>query len=366
MSKLKDIVGNKAKNFAVETNIEKGQIFVMGADDFQHGGANKIANRPCKEDFCWKSPGNGCIQLEMWGAGGSGGEMCCCGSGTPGNPGTYLKANLPVDSSTYLIGTAGISCMSDSLCFKGCSEATCVFFCSPNGRFYRGIGNEYCVCFCAEGGHGGIGICKTGGSDYACFACQSFSGFSTSYVCNPGLCTTMSINCATSGEGCGIVCMVGPLLTPRIAYGGEINCNSGDANDPYGPNWSCIHFRRCEGRPCCQSQTVAIPPGIFSTKGSSVTSLTGHIDAWNARYSGNFMSGLKIGLGSLGRHAGGHGWDRFCYSGGHYCGCYETSSLCSFFLPPGVPGPGVTPCADVRDHGFAGGNGAVRITYFGT
>jgi hypothetical protein len=29
----------------------------------------------------------------MWGAAGSGAEMCCCGGGIPGNPGGYARKN---------------------------------------------------------------------------------------------------------------------------------------------------------------------------------------------------------------------------------------------------------------------------------
>ena len=63
-----------------EQNLERGEIY-------SYYPGNHYTNFRCH--VCWKPPAAGCARIEIWGAGGSGAEMCCCGGGTPGNPGAY-------------------------------------------------------------------------------------------------------------------------------------------------------------------------------------------------------------------------------------------------------------------------------------
>lgn len=372
MATLKDIVGNKAKDFVTqEPNIESGKIYHYTNKRHQHGGANRCSNGGCNNghDFCWISPGVGQIQLEIWGAGGSAGEQCCCSAGLPGNPGAYIRTIVPVDASTYMVGSIGLGCCHDVLCFKGCSEATCVYMCSPNGLFRKGIGNPCCVCFCAEGGVGGLAICHTGSSgQYRCYACWVDPDwmFPSRSGENPQFCVSGVLNCQhIETHYCGIVCNVGAMVTPRYAYGGDFNWNSGDINNPYGVSWSCLVIKRCDSPSCNIENTVAIPPGIVSTDGAAIHFV---LDCWSSanQSTGSASPKLLGGLSALGRSGGfGHPLNAFCYSNNRFCHCYEQSQ-CGHFLPQGVPAGGINTAPDVRDHGLRGGAGAVRIKYIGS
>ena len=63
-----------------EKNLETGQLFYFTPAS-EHDQCTKVT---------WQSPGAGCARVEIWGAGGSGAKMCCCGQGVPGNPGAYV------------------------------------------------------------------------------------------------------------------------------------------------------------------------------------------------------------------------------------------------------------------------------------
>ena len=66
-------------DFAVgnETNLEKGRIYQY------YPGTSRGTNFRCH--VCFVAPSDGTAEIEIWGAGGSGAEMCCCGGGIPGN-----------------------------------------------------------------------------------------------------------------------------------------------------------------------------------------------------------------------------------------------------------------------------------------
>ena len=72
---------------ANETNLETGQLFTF------YPSNQYSTNFWCH--ICWKPPANGIATIEVWGAAGSGAEMCCCGGGIPGNPGGYSRKVLP-------------------------------------------------------------------------------------------------------------------------------------------------------------------------------------------------------------------------------------------------------------------------------
>ena len=75
-------------DFAVgnETNLEQGRIY-------QYYVGSMLVVQPL-DVHCLLAPSAGTATIEIWGAGGSGAEMCCCGFGLNGNPGAYSKKTL--------------------------------------------------------------------------------------------------------------------------------------------------------------------------------------------------------------------------------------------------------------------------------
>ena len=226
MALLSTLLGERLSDLATETNLEQGEIFVF------HAGAEYHA---FSSNFCWQAPGNGTAVIEAWGAGGSGGRMCCCGTGIPGNAGGYSKITVPVSAGKYVCGNTGISCGNASaLCFRGCSTGTCISICSDNG----------CNCLCSQGGMGGTAVCGNTGTSMACCLFANF-----------GLC-----NESAGAAGCFIVCNCD---NRGRAYGGSTNIIG-----PIG----CTTFRHCN--PCCScsfEQHIPVPAGIISKLGTMIT-----------------------------------------------------------------------------------------------
>ena len=50
---------------------------------------------------------NGTAIIEVWGAGGSGARMCCCGDGLTGNAGAYVKKTITVETGDTMTGCTG-------------------------------------------------------------------------------------------------------------------------------------------------------------------------------------------------------------------------------------------------------------------
>ncbi len=172
MASLKSLLGTKQDAFVSveESNLEKGRIYVYTP------GTN-YSRMWC--GFCFHPDVAGTAIVEIWGAGGSGAEMCCCGFGLPGNAGAYVKKQISMSPGDYVCGCLGQSCgNSDALCFRGCSEASHARFCIAS--------NETCAC--AEGGKGGITYCSTNSSFYCCYRANGF-------------CVTR-----TDNDNCGIIC----------------------------------------------------------------------------------------------------------------------------------------------------------------
>jgi len=305
---------------AEEENLEQGMIWA-----FTPGN---VRTNFCT-GFCWQAPGAGQAIIEVWGAGGSGGRMCCCGFGLPGNPGAYSKRTITVATGCRICGSVGMSCgNADALCFRGCSEPTqvCWFSATADG------------CICAQGGRGGTSYCSTGPSAYCCFTAGNF-------------CTTKLNN-----ENCGLVCNYGPGTASCCAqaYGGDINCFGG---------FSCVSFLGCAPNcPCTTQYHVATPPGKFSTNGAVVT-FTTEGDSGFASWTGSTIDPFLHGLSVAGKNPT-HGImpEHKCWTGGRTCGCYEGQG-CIPFAPPGFPGTPATPCGDHRDSAFRGGHGLVRIKF---
>jgi len=313
-------------DFAVgnETNLEKGRIYQY------YPGTSRGTNFRCH--VCFVAPSDGTATIEIWGAAGSGAEMCCCGGGIPGNPGGYARKTITMASGCFICGVVGVSCGNgDDLCFRGCSEPTQVCW------FGNGGGDG---CICAQGGIGGRSWCSTGSSIYCCAIASGF--------------------CYTQGGStyCGIICnFMDSASCPQFcayAYGGDVNCYGG---------FSCHYFRGCQPNcNCRQVPIIKFPPGMISTLGGEVH-YTMDSDSGRSQWSG--MGGwmnASHGFNLATRNPTTGGPYTACWEGNRSCGCYEQQG-CNTFFPAGIPGQGPTPCDGVRDHAHRGGYGLIRIKF---
>jgi len=308
-----------------ESTLERGRVWI-----FTPGSQFNQFVTGC---FCWFAPGTGTAIIEAWGAAGSGARMCCCGAGLPGNPGAYVKKCVNVTSGNWIRGITGMSCgNADALCFRGCSQSTCVTICLTGT----------CCCLCAQGGRGGITYCTTDpGSPYCCFFRD---GYTATHL----------------GDCCGIVCNFRPAnnFNPARAFGGDINKDGG---------WSCTTFLANRGgQVCCYIYNVKTSPYIFTEEGTSITHNSGS-DFHTMTQNGGSGWGTTLNLSIAGRQptSGGLWGPNACWQGTRLCGCYEANG-CLPYMPYGVPGTPANPSADVRDQGWRGGHGLVRIKFIGT
>lgn len=308
-----------------ETNLEQGRIWV-------YHSPGEYAGFRC--NFCWNAPSAGRAVIEIWGAGGSGSRMCCCGIGLPGNAGGYVRRTVTFNNTGgFVTGNSGMSCgNASSLSFRGCSEATCIFLCTGSGA-----GNT-CICLCAQGGYGGNSYCIDGGQSM--WRCYCANGFTREEI----------------GSGCGIIKQDTAIHSWGCAYGGDVNIQGG---------FSCMWFYNCN--PCCACsyvQWIPIPAGIVSTCGSMIH-VNGQMDSDTTQGStGSFGANAQSALNSLMRDGVYGNWNNTCWNGGRTCQCYEMQGCITPF-PYGMGGAGSASCPSVRDHGWRGGNGAVRIKFLG-
>jgi len=316
MATLQSILQSRAGS-TTETNLEPGKIWAYSTvtDYTTYGGCH-----------CWISPGNGTVDLEVIGAGGSGSRMCCCSSTLPGNSGAYVKkTGLAVTGSCYICMYAGKSCRNASqLCNRGCSEA--------GMACWTGGGTSGCIC--AEGGRSGTSFCSTGTARRCCMMANSF--------------------CGTTYSGyCGLVCNHCPGAWCACAYGGDVNRMGNISCSTY---WHC--YPNCN---CSTIHHVAIAPGYFSECGGVVSyGLDG--DNGHSEWSGMGFQGYIQALNSMSRQPSqGAAWTE-CWDGARICQCYDTQG-CTMYVPHGSGGPAATPCSGVRDNGWAGGDAIIKIRY---
>lgn len=324
MASLKNLTATKNNNFpqVTETNVESGQIF-----HFQTGATFEIFNN----GICFKPCQSGTAIIEIWGAGGSSAQMCCCGFGLPGNPGAYAKKTVVLSCCGYICGQIGQSCgNSSALCFRGCSDATGVTY-YPQGT---GAGQG---CVCAQGGRGGITYCSTGTNAYCCWASAGFYH-------------TLGVN----GD-CGIICnkcCSGGWCAQ--SYGGDFNCPGG---------FSCVSYLGTSGSscPCATNFHLQSPHGYYAKCGVVVSHNSDDGNGF-ANWSGQGRGQYSQALAAASR------WPQMgapfatCWGFSGNCGCYENEG-CQHLLPPGFPGTGPHPCPQVRDHAHRGGMGAIRIKW---
>jgi hypothetical protein len=324
MASLKNLTATKNNNFpqVTETNVESGQIF-----HFQTGATFEIFHN----GICFKPCQAGTAIIEIWGAGGSSAQMCCCGYGLPGNPGAYAKKTVILTCCGYICGQIGQSCgNSSALCFRGCSDPTGVVY-YPQGTS-AGQG-----CVCAQGGRGGLTYCSTGTNAYCCWASAGFYH-------------TLGVN----GD-CGIICnkcCSGGWCAQ--AYGGDFNCPGG---------FSCVSYLGASGSscPCATNFHLQSPHGYYAKCGV-VVSHNGDDGNGFANWSGQGRGQYSQALAAASRWPQMGAYFATCWGFSGNCGCYENEG-CQHLLPPGFPGTGPHPCPGVRDHAHRGGQGAIRIKW---
>lgn len=327
MASLSSIITKYSEVDIDEQNLEKGQItlYANGTDTAKF--CSGIHHR-------FQQPGTAII--EVWGASGSGGEMCCCGIGLPGNPGAYAKKTIRVDSSTWMCIDTGFSCgNANTLCFRGCSEPSTVIVCSPNGLLVGGQGNASCICLCAQGGMGGMHLCME--------ACSPFTRYAG---CNYD--TTQVGN-----NGCGIVCNYGSTYNwLPAAYGGDF-VRDGTV--------SCLFVGHCNM--CCYDcykSYIATSAGIWSEE-AQVFEHSYPCSDWKPHRNDGFSHYMQQVNGmSRMPTAGSPMW--FCYNSSSYCGCYNYQG-CQVVVTHGIPGYGGLTCTSITDKGGRGGHGAVKIRF---
>jgi hypothetical protein len=298
--------------------VESGQVYNFQTNNYDglHAG---MCFHPCQ---------SGTAIIEIWGAGGSGAKMCCCGFGTPGNPGAYSRKTVTLTCCGYITGSPGIACGNDALCFRGCSDATGV-------TIYANGSNTGCMC--AQGGRGGISYCSTGTDAYCCFTAGGFY-------------TTLGVN-----GNCGIVCnkcCSGGWCAQ--AYGGDTNCPGG---------FSCVSFLGASGSSCpCSTHFHMQGPAGYYSKCGVVVSFNSDDGNGFANWSGQGRGQYAQALAGASRWPQMGSFFATCWGFSGNCGCYENEG-CMNLLPPGFPSAGPHPCPGVRDHASKGGNGAIRIKF---
>jgi hypothetical protein len=391
---LSQLLGNR--DLAWEDSLEKGRIWV-----YQEGNEyTKFCNQ-----FCWNAPATGRVIIEAWGASGSGARSCCCAFNVPGNPGAYVKKCICVIAGNKVCGCLGFSCgNSGDQNYRGRSEPTniCWTGCAPHALFNSnrnpcnldnidswkginpfGLGGSYqmgstvecfslgvcggavsvangqasicCAagatagCLCAQGGRGGLTYCTTGESPYAC-------GVGAIRLC--GHSWGAVDMCSTGPSSCGMLCNIYNSRCRYFnwewasAFGGDLNCCG---------TFSCKSHHNCVNNcHCAQQHHLTTAPGKYSTEGA-VISFSSNQDSPMARASGSPGVTALLAIQSATPWPS-WGFSAICNCAYAGCGCYEDMG-CHRNMPSGVPGAGGGYCGDVRDGGYAGGHGSVRIKF---
>ena len=110
-----------------------------------------------------------------------------------------------------------------------------------------------------------------------------------------------------------------------------------------------------------QYNHVATPAGMFSKDGAMIT-FTTETDNPYSNWSGMGIHQFSLAMNAASRNPSRGVYHGSCWMGNRACQCYEDQG-CSHLVPYGTGGPGTNPCSGVRDHGYRGGDGAVRIKF---
>ncbi len=319
MATLKKILGERTAGGGIEQNIEKGYIYAYSPGTEHANFCNGV---------CWTAPSDGKAIVEIWGAGGSGSRMCCCGDGLPGNAGGYAKKTLAITADDTITASLGMACMAHPLCHSGCGSPTQLCYVTAGGN-----GNG---CMCARGGFGGKSMCTTGTSFYCCYS-------------NEGFCFKRCNN-----DNCALICNVCSGAWEALAYGGDVNC--------CGEIGCVSYFGCCPHCKCFFQRHAPVPAGMFAENGALITFQTESDTTPMSQWSGNQLFQYYASL-NLATKAPRQGNPRsYCWRSDRSCGCYESQG-CANLLPVGAGGLGPLACPDVRDHGIRGGHGGVRIKF---
>jgi hypothetical protein len=326
MPGLRSLLVSRSPLEVTETNIQTGVVYAYSPGTYYTNFCNM---------FCWKPPitvgQTGTAIVEIWGAGGSGSRMCCCGGGLPGNAGAYVKKTICVGSTNYVCGAVGFPRYAHDLCFSGCGDNTGVCWTS----------NSTNGCMCARGGRGGTSFCSTGTSLWCCFYANGFCGYGPASVWG-------------GGENCGIICNHCNGGWEALAYGGDVNCCG---------RIGCMSFFGCYPNCNCHFMVHApLPAGMYGVEGSVVTFKPETDDTAASSWSGNQITQYLTALGSLTKAPQTGIPMTSCWRSDRSCGCYEMQG-CAAYLPIGAGGLPPMPCPQVRDHGIRGGWGGVRIRF---
>mgnify|MGYP006083243095 CR=1 FL=1 len=331
MASLSTLLRGRQTTESIEENHQTGDVFYFNPGIQTQAASTALQNRT------WTPSRTGKAIIEVWGASGSGGKMCCCGNGVGGNPGAYSKKTFDSVAITDTFSMElGMSCANDQLCYKGVSEPT---------TFSWNVGGV-AGTMCAQGGNGGTSACSDSTQTFCCVA-------SVGCLCKMDF-DTQSAPYESIGAGCGMVCN----YRCDVAGGCIATAQGGDINEDGG--FSCTSFHHCNA--CCSCHImhhVRTSPGIFSNKGNLINVLMECGEGYS-QISGNGVHQLMQGVSNLSRSPT-QGMPKATCWAGRRCGCYE-DHLCTSWLPHGVPGIPGTPCDSVRDYGMRGGYGAVRIT----
>ena len=111
---------------------------------------------------CWKAPRAGTAHIEIWGAGGPGARMCCCGDGLPRQRRWICLQKNYCRSRRYINRMYGYAAKRHHL-VRLRNQSTGICWVTQNN------GNG---CMCARGGYGGKSACTTGSSLYCCYRAQ--------------------------------------------------------------------------------------------------------------------------------------------------------------------------------------------------
>ena len=321
MALLRNLLNERTANYRRGfENLSTGRVWA-----WTHTNVTGTINRNACT-FCWTSPGTGVAVVELWGASGSGGQMCCCsGSGIPGNPGAYSRKTICVCGTSYVCGWVGCSPTGNCLCYPGRSECSvaCPFNTSDN------------TVVTSQGGFGGYTNCSTSTAHYCCLVAAGFQHTLTNSFC-------------------GILCNVGGPNGSNVATasGGDINISGGI---------SCMRMYECtQCYECNYEMTLAVSAGIFSSTCSTCFRFMRQswpYDGW--AHSGQLaLENILASYNGVPPGTGSNCWSTASPS----CACYEHEGCVLGGV--GVPGTTGHPCVNVRASGVKGGHGGVRITFY--
>lgn len=339
MASLTNILQNKTGTVLPSRRVEPTDVFDSETNLFDYeiySYTNQLYN---EQPMCvdWVAPADGVAIIDIWGASGSGGRMCCCGGGIPGNPGAFARKTVNVLAGDTITGLIGHSCGNAAdLCTRGERAES-------SGVCYVTSAGDGINCICAEGGFNGFATCTTGVGLFCCLgALRAYCG---------------SVPTGWT-ENCGIICnYAGPFAAVEAAaYGGDINCTGGISKTCFGDVNPILN--------CQVHHQIAVSPGII-TGATSYVNINGTCELITSLPAASDLSNYFVAIGNMGRTLGYPPKKSACWSSTRECGCYEFVG-CVYYLPPGFPGTSGVVCADVRSSGARGGSGAVKIKFLGS